>query len=143
MASSLQPNPSDATGATFVQPDWNSKNGVGTAVAIDASRSLEDIYDSQKSGEKFRAGVDFADPTVTSLSPATGTTAGGTVTTVTGDNLTGITSITFGGTAGTALTKLTDNTYRVTTPAKTAGAVTVVAVSARGNGTKANGFTYS
>ena len=39
-------------------------------------------------------------PTVTSISPANGTTLGGTTVTITGTNLTGATAVTFGGTSG-------------------------------------------
>lgn len=50
---SLQANPSDAT-ADFVQPDWNTKHGVGTAPATDDAQSFEDIYKKQREGAKAR-----------------------------------------------------------------------------------------
>jgi hypothetical protein len=80
--------------------------------------------------------------TVTSLAPATGTTAGGTATTITGTNLTGSTAATFGGTAGTGFSVTNATTAVVTTPAKAAGAVTVVVNNPNGGGALPNGFTF-
>lgn len=68
--------------------------------------------------------------------------AGGEVVLIDGDNLTGATSVTFGGTAGTAFSVLNDNTIQVTTPAKAAGSYDVVVVKGAGNGTLTAGVTY-
>lgn len=86
----------------------------------------------------------YLEPTVPgALSPATGPAAGGTVVTINGTNLTGATGVTFGGTAGTAFQVVSDTQIKVTTPAKTAGAVSVVVQHPAGNVTKANAFTYA
>jgi hypothetical protein len=68
--------------------------------------------------------------TFTSITSATGAypTAGGVVATIKGTNLGGVTSVTFGGTAGTNLTVVDPQTVLVTIPAKTAGSVAVVIV---------------
>lgn len=84
-----------------------------------------------------------APPTITTVNPATGGIAGGTVVTITGTGFTGATGVTFGGTAGTAFSVVNSTTITVTTPAKTAGAVDVVVQSPNGNATKTGGFTYS
>jgi hypothetical protein len=68
--------------------------------------------------------------------------AGGTVMRVYGDNFTGATSVTFGGTAGTAFSVVDDNTIQVTSPAKTAGSYDVVVVKAAGNATLVSGVSY-
>lgn len=68
--------------------------------------------------------------------------AGGTVVIVEGDNFTGATSVTFGGTAGTAFSVTDDNHIKVTTPAKTAGTYDVVVVKAAGNATGTGVVTY-
>ena len=68
--------------------------------------------------------------------------AGGTVVYVRGDNFTGATSVTFGGTAGTSFSVVDDNTIKVTTPAKAAGSYDVVVVKGAGNGTLQLGVTY-
>lgn len=85
----------------------------------------------------------FPAATVDSVSPATGTTAGGVVVTVKGTNLDGVTSVTFGGTAGTNLKVVSPTEVKVTTPAKTAGAVVVAVVDDSGPASKANGYTYA
>jgi len=81
--------------------------------------------------------------TVTSISPATGAAAGGTVVTIDGTNLAGVEGVTFGGTAGTSLQRISNTRIKVTTPAKTAGAYNVVVQDDSGNVTVTNGFTYS
>ncbi len=81
--------------------------------------------------------------TITSISPATGPAAGGTVVTIDGTNLAGVEGVTFGGTAGTALKRLSDTRIQITTPAKSAGAYAVVVQDDAGNVTVNNGYTYS
>lgn len=87
--------------------------------------------------------AEFVTATVTSVSPATGPAAGGTVVTINGTNLSGSERVTFGGTAGTAFKRISNNRVQVTTPAKTAGAYNVVVEDDAGNVTVTNGFTYS
>lgn len=91
------------------------------------------------------AGVDNDAPSGVSLLPVTGPTAGGTVITIKGKNLAGVTSVTFGGTAGTALdvSKAAAGEIKVTTPVGTAGAKNVVLVDPSGNATVTNGYTYA
>ena len=81
--------------------------------------------------------------TVTQVSPANGLAAGGTVVTITGTNLTGVSGVTFGGTAGTNLQVVSSTQIKVTTPAKAAGAVSVVVADDAGNVTMANGYTFT
>jgi hypothetical protein len=83
-----------------------------------------------------------AAPGVDSVNPSTGTAAGGTAVSIVGEGLTGSTGVTFGGTAGTAFSVVSDSQLNVTTPAHTAGAVNVVVANPRGNVTVANGFTF-
>ncbi|MBV9497010.1 MAG: IPT/TIG domain-containing protein, partial [Acidobacteria bacterium] len=81
-------------------------------------------------------------PSISTVAPAGGTTAGGTNVVLTGANLSGATSVKFGGTAAT-ITANTSTTINVTTPAHAAGAVDVVAIVTTGTATKTNGFTYA
>jgi len=82
-------------------------------------------------------------PTVASISPATGSTAGGTVVTITGTDLTGATAVTIGGTAATLGTN-TGTTLTVTTGARAAGAGLSVLVTTPGGTNAANTlFTYA
>jgi hypothetical protein len=80
--------------------------------------------------------------TVSSVAPAVGPAAGGTVVTVTGTNLTGVSKVTFGGTAGTNLTAVSGTQVKVTAPAHAAGAVDVVVSDDSGDVTKTGAFTY-
>lgn len=138
-------NPSDPTAAPFVQPDWNSKAGVGVAVPAnrDAAWDLTDIYASQRIGAKVLAGGTAPAPTVSTVSPATGGAAGGTSVTITGTNFWNITGVTFGGTAATNVRRTSTTTLTCTAPAHAAGAVNVVVTNSGGSGTKTNGYTYS
>ena len=62
--------------------------------------------------------------------------------TITGTNLTGTSSVTFGGTAATTVTVASPTSVTCVTPAKPAGAVTVVLTTASGTATMPNAYTY-
>jgi hypothetical protein len=64
-------------------------------------------------------------PTVTGVSPTAGPTTAGTVVTITGSNLSGASSVDFGGTAATNLTNNTATSIQVNAPAHAAGTVDV------------------
>ena len=80
--------------------------------------------------------------TLASISPSSGSTAGGPAVTITGTNLGGVTSVTFGGTAGTSITANSATSVTVTPPAHAAGAVNVVVAASSGTAVKPNGYTY-
>jgi hypothetical protein len=82
-------------------------------------------------------------PSITSVSPSTGTTAGGTTVTITGSNFTGTTAVTFGGTAATSFTVDSSTQITATTPAGSAGVVAVAVTNADGTDTEAGAFTYA
>jgi hypothetical protein len=71
-------------------------------------------------------------PTLTSVSPATGSTAGLTTVTLTGTNFTGATGVTFGGIAATGLSVTNATTLTCVTPARAAGAASVVVTTPGG-----------
>ena len=82
-------------------------------------------------------------PTVSSVSPNSGSTAGGTAVTITGTNFVAGATVTFGGTAATNVAVVNSTTITATTPAGSAGAVTVTVTNPSGQaGSLANGFTY-
>lgn len=85
----------------------------------------------------------FETATITDIDPATGPAAGGTVVTIDGTNLAGVEGVTFGGTAGTNLKRVSDTRIQITTPAKTAGAYTVAVLDDAGTVSEVNGFTYA
>jgi fibronectin type 3 domain-containing protein len=83
-------------------------------------------------------------PTVASVSPSPGSTAGGTVVTVTGANfVSGATTVTIGGGAATNVSAASTTSLTAVTPAHAAGAATVTVSTTYGAGSLASGFTYS
>ncbi len=84
-------------------------------------------------------------PTVSSVSPTSGSTVGGTSVTITGTNLTGATGVSFGGTAGTGVVVNGATSVTVNSPAHAAGVVDITVTTA--NGTSATSasdqFTYA
>ena len=84
-------------------------------------------------------------PTITSVAPNTGSTAGGTSVVITGTGFTGATSVTFGGTAATTFTVTSDTSISATTPAHAAGLAEVVVTTISSNVTTGTGndFTYT
>ena len=82
-------------------------------------------------------------PSVSSLSPNTGSTAGGTPTTITGSNFSAGAGVSFGGVSATNVSVINSSTITATTPAHAAGSVNVTVTNADGQaGTLINGFTY-
>jgi phospholipase C len=82
-------------------------------------------------------------PTVTSISPTSGPSTGGTSTTITGTNFLAGATVTIGGTAATGVTVVSSTQITASTPAGTAGPVNVVVTNPGGiAATLSNGFTY-
>ena len=84
-------------------------------------------------------------PTVTGLSPTTGLVKGGTVVTIRGSHLDGVTEVAFGDVPGTKLTVVSGQELRVTTPDRnSSGEVGVRITTAAGTTELAgtNAFTY-
>ena len=85
----------------------------------------------------------LAVPSITSVSPFTGPTAGATTITITGTNFSGATSVSFGSVPAASFTVVSATSITAVSPAASAGVVSVVVTTAGGIATKANGFTYS
>lgn len=83
-------------------------------------------------------------PSISSLSPASGTTAGGTVVTITGTSFTGATAVKFGTKAATTFTVISDSKISVTSPSHSVGLVDVTVVGPGGTSpiTTADQYTY-
>jgi hypothetical protein len=81
-------------------------------------------------------------PTITSVSPTSGTTAGGSIVAITGTNLTGTTAVTFGTAPATAFTVTSATSITATTPAAAAGAVSVSVTTPGGTRTQNGAFTF-
>ena len=85
-----------------------------------------------------------APPTLASISPNTGTTAGGTSVTLTGTNLTGATAVTIGGIAATNVSVVNSTTITAVTAAGGAAGVASVLVTTPGGTNAANTlFTWT
>ncbi|WP_167332668.1 putative Ig domain-containing protein [Rhizobium freirei] len=84
----------------------------------------------------------IAAPTVSSISPNSGSVTGGTSVTVSGTNLTGATSVTFGSMAASSFTVDSATSITATVPAHAAGAVNVAVATVGGTGTLVGGYTF-
>jgi len=83
-------------------------------------------------------------PTVTGVSPTSGSTAGGTAVTITGSGFLSGATVSFGGTAATGVNVVSSTSITATTPAHAAGAVNVVVTNTdTKSATLTNGFTYN
>ena len=83
-------------------------------------------------------------PTVTGISPASGTANGGTGVMITGTGFVSGATVKFGGTTATNVTVTSSTTITATTPAHTAGAVDVVVTNTDSqSGTLNGGYTYT
>jgi IPT/TIG domain len=79
-------------------------------------------------------------PAISAISPSSGSTQGGTTVTISGANLAGATSVTFGGVAA-KIAADSGTQITVTSPPGTAGTVTVTVTTA--GGTASASFTYA
>lgn len=82
-------------------------------------------------------------PSITNVTPSSGSSAGGSTVTILGTNLVGSTSVTFGGTPATSFSLVSPNSLSAIAPAGTVGTVDVVVTTPLGSATRANAFTYT
>jgi hypothetical protein len=81
-------------------------------------------------------------PTLTSITPTSGSTLGGTSVTLTGTNFTGATGVTIGGASATNVSVVNASTITCTTPVGTAGAKSVIVTTPAGQNVANSLFTY-
>ena len=81
-------------------------------------------------------------PSITSINPNQGKTAGGTNVTITGSYLTGASGVTIGGNTLTNVSVVSDTQITGTTPAGTIGAASVIVTAAGGSNAANSLFTY-
>lgn len=81
-------------------------------------------------------------PSISSLSPTSGPTGGGTVVTINGANFQSGAKVSFGGTAATSVSFVNSSQLRATTPARPAGTVPVEVLNPDGQKASINGFTF-
>jgi hypothetical protein len=94
-------------------------------------------------GESQGGGVSNPAPTVSSISPTSGSTAGGTSVTITGTGFLSGATVTIGGVSATAVNVASQTSITATTPAHSAGSANVVVRNTDGqSGSLTSGFTY-
>jgi hypothetical protein len=92
--------------------------------------------------QKSTGEIPGSPPSLTEITPLTGSTAGGTEVTLTGTNLIGTNGVTFDGTAATGVSVVSDTSITATTPSHAAGSVDVVVTTPNGTATRTNAYTY-
>ena len=110
-----------------------------------ASRRNGQLSDSIFTNYGFRVvrtAASEPQPTITSITPICGPTAGGTPITITGWDLTGATSVTVGGIAATSVVVVSSTSVTAVTSAGTAGAKSVAVTTAGGTASLVSAFTY-
>ncbi|MEL4072714.1 autotransporter domain-containing protein [Ochrobactrum sp. GPK 3] len=80
---------------------------------------------------------------MSSVTPASGKTSGGTAVAITGTNLTGTTAVTFGGVPATSFTVNNDTSITALTPPHAAGSVTVAITTPAGQASLVDSFAYA
>jgi glucose/arabinose dehydrogenase len=115
-----------------------------TAGAVDVVVTNTDTKAGTLTGGYTYTAAPNPAPTVTSINPATGVTTGATAVSITGTGFLAGATVSFGGTAGTAVTVVNGTTITASTPAHAAGAVNVVVTNTDAkNATLTNGYTYT
>ena len=122
-------------GTLTFTPNNVSGTAVVTVTAVDNGGTANGGVDTS-APQTFSIVVTPTLPSVISISPATGSTAGENVVTITGSCLTGATSVSIGGTPATGVNVINATTLSCTVPAHAAGAASVnVTTPAGTNGT--------
>ena len=115
-------------GAATASYTINSDTQITATAPAHAAGTL-DITVTTPGGTSATNAVDqytyVSPPTVTSVSPTVGPTAGGTTVTINGTNFSGATSVTFGGVAATGYTVYSGTQIVATAPAGSAGTVDI------------------
>ncbi len=104
---------------------------VGAAGTVDVTVTTANGTSATSSADQFTYTAAAQMPTVTAISPTSGSTAGGTIVTITGTNLAGATAVKFGNFAAT-IQSITATQIVVTSPADATGTVDVTVTTANG-----------
>ena len=133
---------SAATGVTFV----SSTTITATTPAHAAGAVSVTVTNADTQGSTRANAYTYVTPpapTVSTVSPSTGSTAGGTSVTITGTGFVSGATVKFGGTAATSVVVVSDTQITLKTPAHTAAQVDVVVTNTDALfGTKSNGYTF-
>ncbi len=133
-----------ATNVTFVSAtQLTARTPAGTAGARDVQVTNPDGQSATRTGG-FTYTAPASAPALTSVSPTSGPTAGGTTITLTGTNFVSGATVRVGGTAATNVAFVSATQLTARTPAGTAGARDVQVTNPDGqSATRTGGFTYT
>jgi hypothetical protein len=115
---------------------------LGTYSAVTWTVTVPEFYSG------FNIGVSSVNastpaPTVTAVSPGSGSTAGGTSITITGTDLTGATAVTVGGNACTNVVVVSATSITCSTPAGAAGTASILVTTPGGTNAANTLYTYA
>jgi hypothetical protein len=119
-----------------------------TAVSPAQAASTRNIFVTTPSGTSAGVAADqftYKDPpTVTKVSPTSGSSSGGTTVTITGTNFTGATKVVFGPLAATSYTVVSSTEITAVSPAQAASTRNIFVTTPSGTsaGVAADQFTY-
>ena len=135
------------TSVTFGGTGATIGSATATSIAVDtppgAAGSVNVVVTTPAGSRTLTGAYRFLSvPAISSILPASGSTAGGTSVTIGGTNLGNAISVTIGGVPA-PITSNTATALVVVTPAHAAGAVNVVVTTAGGSTTSTNGYTYT
>lgn len=117
----------------------------GTPTAVGHYDFYVSVYDANSmlpGVAHYTLDVTGGTPTLTGVSPNSGSTAGGTSVTLSGTNLTGASAVSFGGAAGSGIIINSATSVTVTTPPSAAGTVNVAITTPGGTATLTNSYTF-
>jgi formylglycine-generating enzyme required for sulfatase activity len=137
--------PSSNPEQTIVATERGSRGGSYTVAAwgLRSSERFFGLPDTTYSDAGFRAARSSALAAISSVAPDQGSTAGGTLITLSGRNFSTATAVAIGGAPATNVTVLSDTLMRVTTPAGTVGPASVTVTNSLGDSTTLGVFTYT
>ncbi|TDU70636.1 SdrD B-like protein [Prosthecobacter fusiformis] len=131
--------------ANFTPEEWAALQLAlaNAQAAINAATTLTGVATATNTGVTTLAilATEAQEVTITLVTPATGTTVGGTQVTLTGTNFTGATSVTFNGISASFIVN-SPTQITATTPARAAGTVSVIVTTPSGSNIANSLFTY-
>ncbi|MEV8099757.1 IPT/TIG domain-containing protein [Kitasatospora sp. NPDC085879] len=129
-------------GANSATPTITSDSQISVTVPAGTSPGTVSVSVTTVGGTNNGFSYTYVDaPTVSTITPSSGSTSGGTAVTIAGTSLSTTQSVTVGGTAA-PFSVVNDTTLSVVTPPGTAGAEDVVVTTTGGSATAVGGFTY-
>jgi len=126
---------------------WNNQAPDGEITVSGAQHGPPSGYTELAYPHPLRASEPVPSPTpaITSISPSSGTTSGGTSVTVTGTGFTGATAVKFGTTNATSYTVNSDTSITATSPSHAAQVVDITVTNSNGTSatSAADQFTFT